>query len=490
MTALSSKSPVMFSFSASPGTGSITDSTTVTTVTTAAAAAAVRGALHLVNIPRFMDLSSPAAPPSLSCLGPELIQLIFKQRFGVASIPYELGQFSSVFRDSHVDIDKMWPSTLLDPKRRGAQKARLYVSELPLCDYEAPIEDAYQRAIPSSMLVSLKLVHPSTPLVTNLKPLKNLLLKSSRLETLQYEDRGQGTQFVFQSPNERMPALIDLSLTSYDWQHSAEDVKQHWDFSRLRTLGLISVPIFNFLSTVSFQDLRDVRELRVDDWSSHMPDRRLEATQMLSQLIGNHIYALDTLEITCHIKHFDLQSLQGHSKSLQRLKLRDHVGFRDEDRTCPSLQTSDVCALAKTLPFLRSLEIDLDIVNCPSEPFLEAVSQFSRLQTLTLHVQTVVCPMDYSPEGVDLDAKEAMRMVLNLIRSRAERDPTRPWKQIIINVGGWQPVMVRRLGPTWRMLNEQGITAERHFVASRNGNRYEVVDASTPECHVCLGKLA
>ncbi|CAG9946457.1 unnamed protein product [Clonostachys rosea f. rosea IK726] len=443
-----------------------------------------------------MDLSSPAAPPSLSCLGPELIQLIFKQRFGVASIPYELGQFSSVFRDSwslnhsHVDIDKMWPSTLLDPKKRGAQKTRLYVSELPLYDYEAPIKDAYQRAIPSSMLVSLKLVHPSTPLVTNLKPLKNLLLKSSRLETLQYEDRGQGTRFAFQSPDERMPALIDLSLTSYDWQHSAEDVKQHWDFSRLRTLGLISVPIFNFLSTVPFQDLRSLRELRVDDWSSHMLDRRLEATQMLSQLIGNHIHALDTLEVTCHIKHFDLQSLRGHSKSLQRLKLRDHVGFRDEDRTCPTLQASDVCALAKTLPFLRSLEIDLDIANCPSEPFLEAVSQFSRLQTLTLHVQTAVCPMDYSPEGVDLDAKEAMCMFLNLTRARAERDPTRPWKQIIINVGGWQPVMVRRLGPTWRMLNEQGITAERHFVASRNGNRYEVVDASTPESHVCLGRLA
>ncbi|CAI6086785.1 unnamed protein product [Clonostachys chloroleuca] len=111
MTALSSKPPVMFSFSASPGTGSITDSTTVTTVTTAAAAAAVRGALRLVNIPRLMDLSSSAAPPSLSCLGPELLQLIFKQLcdidpvylfqgFGVASIPYELGRFSSVFRDS------------------------------------------------------------------------------------------------------------------------------------------------------------------------------------------------------------------------------------------------------------------------------------------------------------------------------------------------------------------------------------------------------
>ncbi|VUC21910.1 unnamed protein product [Clonostachys rosea] len=380
----------------------------------------------------------------------------------------------------------MWPSTLLDPRKRGAQKTRLY---LPLCDYEAPMEDAYQRAIPSSILVSLKLVHPSTPLVTNLKPLKNLLLESSRLETLHYEDRGQGTQFVFQGPDERMPALVDLSLTSYDWQHSAEDVKQHWDFSRLRTLRLISVPSFNFLNAISFQDLRNLRELRVDDWSSHMPDRRLEATQMLSQLIGNHIYALETLEITCHVKHFDLQSLQNHAKSLRRLKLRDHVGFRDEDRTCPTLQASDVCTIAHILPFLDSLEIDLDVANCPSEPFLEAVSQFGQLQVLTLHVQTVVCPVEYNPEGVDLDAKEAMRIFLKLTRSRAERDPTRPWKQITINVGGWQPVMVRRLGPAWRMLNEQGITAERHFVSTRNGNRYEVVDASTPESHVYLGGL-
>ena len=347
---------------------------------------------------------------------------------------------------------------------------RLFVENLPMRRFD---RDSYTRAVPFQSLVSLKLASPTPPLTTRLASLKRLLLRSRNLEVLHYQDRGQGTQLNFDD-GDRMPPLRDLLLRSYDWNHSEDEVRKHWDFSRLTSLELILVPYFNFLSSVPFSTLSNLSSLHVEDWSAHLLDRRREATRLLHDLIRNHIRELRSLEATCHIKLFQLDAILKHGRSLERLRLRDHVGFGDEDRRCPTLQPADLIQLARNLPILRTLELDLDIQQCDPEQFLGAILYFPRLETLTLHIQTAISAMDDDIPQTDYDYQAAISIFRALTKGRERDRPGYPWKRITINVGGWRPVMIRRLSPAWRALNEHGIYAERCFVMEKSQGKYSV----------------
>ena len=353
-------------------------------------------------------------------------------------------------------------------------KTRLYVQDLPLRDFTGPDRDTYLRAIPADFLVSLKLTSPAPPLSTRLDSLKRLVLQSRRLETFHYEDKGQGTRFSF-AGDERLPAFKELALKSYDWAHSSEEVKRHWDFSRLESLQLISVPIYNFLSSVHPGELAGLKELTCEDWSAHLHDKRTEATLALYLLVKRHIRALRTLSITCHTQQFDLDAILAHGPTLQELSFRDHVGFRDDDRRCPTLRPSDIVHLARHLPYVHTLELDMDARRCNPSDFLRALCTFPNLHTLTLHVQTVLRPLDEVQPGYDRDLAAASQTFGFLLHWRQEYSGSRGFRRVVINVGGWRPVMVRRLGQAWRRQNSMGIFAERCFVLDRGPTARDVV---------------
>lgn len=344
---------------------------------------------------------------------------------------------------------------------------KLSVERLPLREFEGPLDSDYLGAIPPSQLLSLNLVSSAPHLTTKLGSLKRLLLQSYGLEVFHYEDRGQGTSFDF-SDAERLPALTDLVLQSYNWNHSTEAVERHWDFSRIRSLQLVSVPIFNFLASVHFPDFSHLHTLRVEDYSAHLPDRRLDATKGLYLLIKSHIRALEVLDITCHTQVFPLDALLPHRHTLRVLRIRDHVGFEEEDRNCPMLAQADLTRLSQRLPFVHTLELDMDTRRCDVSAFLRAINSFGRLQTLTLHVQTLVRPFETGQPDTDKDYDAAMRIFRLLTQLRNQTSPDYPWRSIIINVGGWRRVMVRRLGAAWKELNTRGIFAERCFVMEKN----------------------
>lgn len=426
------------------------------------------------------------------------------------------------------------PSDILNAEQTYYHGTKLYVEELPLRDFEGEMRNTYLRAIPMELLVSLKMAHPAPPLVTRLHSLKNLLLSARHLETLHFEDRGQGTQFTFE-PHERLPAFRELSLRSYDWRHTPDEVARHWDFSRIAALELTSVPVFNFLSSVPLHLLAGLHTLHCDDFSAHLPDLRHEATRALHLLVGGHCRALVSLAATVHVAQFPVDALVRHARTLRALRLRDHAGFGEEDRRCPALPPSDVALLAARLRRLRTLELDMD-GGSPADralwerPFLRAVCAFPALHTLTLHVQTVVRPFedsnnyinsDHSYYGhhdnhtaaarmlergsrghhhhmdgsggagsaarVDRDYEAALRTLRALVAGKTGA----PWRSITINVGGWKRVMVRRLSEGWRRQNERGVFAERCFVLERSAATGEMAvreefpveasRASTPE---------
>ncbi|KPM35674.1 hypothetical protein AK830_g10894 [Neonectria ditissima] len=343
--------------------------------------------------------------------------------------------------DSHAA--GIWlPSDVLNPNHKRLCEIKLHVENLPLCEFDNHLRDCYTQALPAQLLASLKLTSPSPALSTRLGSLKRLLLQSPRLQTLHYEDRGQGTSFSFQ-PGERLPPLAQLLLRSYDWNHSAEVVRKHWDFSQIKALELVSVPVFNFLSSISFSDLSGLHTLHVEDYS-HLPDRRQEATGGLYLLIKDHIQALEVLDMTCHTQLFPLDAIEAHGRSLRVLRFRDHTGFVEDDRRCPTLWAGDLQLLSQRLRLVHTLELDMDVGLCDPPEFLRAICAFPSLDTLTLHVQTVVKPLEDAPSDVDRDYEAAMQTFRFLTQSR-HQGASRPWKRVTINVGGWKRVMVRRL---------------------------------------------
>lgn len=353
------------------------------------------------------------------------------------------------------------------------EATELYVENLPVRYSSA---ESYLRAVPTDVLVSLKLASPTPPLSDWLSALKDLLLRSRNLKVLHHRDRGQGRQLNF-ARGERMPPFKELSLKSYDWNHSKTEVDEHWDLSELETLELRSVPYYNFLRSVRPEQLSRLTSLHIDDWSAHLPDHRQEATQLLYDLIQNHIKSLRCLGITCHTDMFPLSALTRH-RDLEHLRLRDHVGFGTEDQQCPTLDPRDLSALSGKLPRLRTLELDMDRRQCDPAKFLDAVLEFPRLESLTLHVQTLISVTDEEIPAGDSDYDAATAMLSQLAKGREKTDPDRPWKSITINVGGWEHIMVRRLSQAWQALNERGIYAERCFVMVREGGWYMVREVS------------
>ncbi|OTA95432.1 hypothetical protein M434DRAFT_209325, partial [Hypoxylon sp. CO27-5] len=354
------------------------------------------------------------------------------------------------------------PSDIISSYHIKINKVKLYIEDLPLKGFDSRSYNAYLQAIPASNLASLRMESPTPALTTHLESLKRLLLEARWVKALYYNDRGQGTQFLFKE-NECLPPFEELSLRSYDWNHSVDEVRKHWDFSRLQHLTLLNVPMFQFLSSVPFEKLRQLHTLHFEDFSAHVTDRRKEATRNLYVLV-QQIKALHTLRLTCHTDLFPICGLLRHANSLHVLSFRDYIGFSDERRRCPTMRVEDLTRLSRNLVNLHSLELDMDAGLCEPLILLRALCRFPRLETLVLHTQTVIDPFEMVYSSVDLDYEASMEAFSTLVKGKQGL----PWRSITINVGGWKPVMVRRISEVWREQNRRGIYAERCFVLERN----------------------
>ncbi|KXJ89420.1 hypothetical protein Micbo1qcDRAFT_196756 [Microdochium bolleyi] len=366
------------------------------------------------------------------------------------------------YQDSQLCSGGYWlPSDVLKSCSQFRPRLRLSIEDLPLEQFSGSGHDAYLQAIPALLLVSLK-AECRFPLRTpQLDSLKRLLIASKGLEKLNYNDKGQGTRFSF-CPGETMPPL-------------STEARAHWDFSRLRKLVLVDVPLNKFLSSVPASSLGHLRHLECGDFNHGSPEVRRATTAALASLI-DQIQELDELKIICHTTQFPIDVLLAHGQSLRSLRYRDHVGFTEDDVCCPTLTVKDLSRVSRGMPCLESIELDWEGKLFPQGPreFLSVLCQFPQLRNLTLHVQTLIDPFD---EDVDMegdkDLTAAGEMFKFLVRE-AEQQHTRTgqgsrlkWERITINVGGWRPVQMRRLGAAWRERNRLGTYAERCFVFER-----------------------
>ncbi|KAI1131045.1 F-box domain-containing protein [Nemania abortiva] len=365
------------------------------------------------------------------------------------------------------------PSDILPRRHAQSNKVKLYIENLPLQDFRSEQHNPYLRAIPTTLLVSLKMATPTPLLTTRVGSLKGLLLNSRQIETFWYDDRGQGTQFEF-SGNERLPPFRELHLRSYDWNHTATTVRKHWDFSQIRCLEMANVPLGPFLRSVSFVDFRNLEVLRLDDFNVHLPDTRWDITKGLYILI-RQIRGLVDLKFTCDTQSFPIDGILQHAQSLRSLCFRDYTGFSDEHRRCPTLKLEDLDTMSYALVELRVLELDMDEKRCEPHHFLRVLCNFRRLSTLTLHTQTILDPLEDTDTSTDLDFERSMQF-LSLLQAKQGI----PWRSVTINVGGWKPLMVRRFSAPWREQNNRGVYAERCFVMERQENGALIVREQLP----------
>ena len=306
---------------------------------------------------------------------------------------------------------------------------KLTIQNLPLgsshCSSDIPL--------PSSLahhLVSLHLVSPAPPLTTKTDSLKALLVQCGSLHTLAYEDVGRGTNFTFAS-GERMPAVSTLTLRSYDWDHSPETVRRHWDFSRLRHLALSSVPVYNFLRSLGQTDLVGLTSLRVHEGAYVATERREEASHGLYLLVKSRIRALDALDIQCDARVFGHDAILRHGDTLRELRFRHHA--QDTHLTLDQLRQ-----LSEGLPCLQLLELDVE-ASCNAD-VVQALSSFPRLRRLVLHACALLEPQD----KVDRDYEAARHMFACLVHARETLYPESPWRSVTLNVGGRQPAGKRK----------------------------------------------
>lgn len=358
-----------------------------------------------------------------------------------------------------------------------SSQVKLHVQDVPLRECSSASKDLLA-SIPANALVSLKLAYPIPPLSATLDSLRGLLTRCTALETFHYHERGQGT-FLRLTENQRLPAFRHLMLESYDWQHSKDAVAKYWNLANLKSLRLASVPVYRFLQSINTADLANLTYLQLDDAYARLDSEESEeGTVLMHNLILHHIHALEFLEVTCHQRLFGIDAILKHAASLTSLRLRDHVGF-DTGRVCPTLSVLDITAIGNKMHALRSLELDMDCPASEQAFFLSAVAKLPRLQRLTLHIQTAVEPPGIDDEGnqqlplvegdVDLQGAHGLLHAL-LWAIRCETPPGHVFalQQLVINVGGWKPTTARRIGSTWRALNEQAVFAERRFVFDRS----------------------
>lgn len=345
--------------------------------------------------------------------------------------------------------------------------SRLYVHGLPIRQSQSEaLPENYLESIPTDSLKSLKLAAPALPLTSSLDPLRQLLLRTPKLESFHYRERGQGATFQFKR-GEKLPAVKDLLLQSYQWTHSATAVEQHWQLSNLTSLQLIDVSLLRFLNSVRFEDLAGVTRLVFEDNIAHMDeDNREQAAELMGELIHSHITSLKSLELTCSMPSLRMESILQHSKTIEHLKLRDHTGFEEDGNFCPSIHPESLAILSTSLSSVTSLELDMDTTLCDPVAFLHAVSGFPKLQDLTLHVQTVLTSYEETPLDQDRDYGAAIS-TLKLISQRREQLRSSLLRKLTVNVGGWRPVMIRRISAAWKKKNEDGIFAERCFTFER-----------------------
>ena len=204
-------------------------------------------------------------------------------------------------------------------------------------------------------------------------PVQNFLVGKENLAVLHLTCTGPGVVIPDDviHPYERMPAVKELVLDGYMWNHSPANAVRFWNWSRITHLELRRVPIIPFLATVTPEHLIHLRTFKTDGFNPEVLFK-FEGCEFLIRLLHG-IKALKNLSISLHIDRINealkenlVRAISRHGKSLRSLEF----GEQEED-TSPLLmhvpthptQMNYVAALKSWLTNVMELSLDTTTIE-------------------------------------------------------------------------------------------------------------------------------
>jgi hypothetical protein len=189
----------------------------------------------------------------------------------------------------------------------------------------------------------------------------NFLVESKNLESLslcsidQWPDPDVG----------RLAPIQTLRVSSFgmSWPYSAEETDRLWDFSRLKHLEVTLPCLHRFLLSVAPHKFVHLKKLEMSEVFEHQ-DHQAEVTKLLGKLVES-AQCLEEIAIPCFLDHFDFSSILKH-RSLQALKLRkfQEPDPEDEPTIRRTLSVQQLHLLQSSCPFLRRLDLDINLKEC------------------------------------------------------------------------------------------------------------------------------
>jgi len=240
--------------------------------------------------------------------------------------------------------------------------------------------------IPPSQLVSLDLGYWQPKRTTldeshavNVAILKSSLLANTNLKVLRYtvEDAdmhifgGDCIPFPTFTRNQKVPAFRELTIPSYQWNHSTAEVESSWNFKELRYLDIRGVPLYPFFSSINFSDFGNLRVLKIGDFSwSRSEDLRAQGVSLLEEFLLT-VPNLEEFYMTSW-RTGDLT--QGAMEVLSYLKVLEFretilIGEEPENDAGSVFDIAGLEKLGKWHPFLEELAVEIDPKSDEVSPF-------------------------------------------------------------------------------------------------------------------------
>ncbi len=203
-------------------------------------------------------------------------------------------------------------------------------------------------------------------------PLKEFLLGKENLEILHLACRGYDDAVPDDAIRsyERMPAVKELVLCGYSWNHSPTTAVRFWNWSRITHLELRRVPIVPFLATVTPEHLVNLRTFKTDGCC---PDdfSMVEGCYLLCGLLCG-IKALENLSMSLNFEGEDLKAKLVRAISHHRTSLRSLEFGEQRNMNCtlfhiPSHPTQINYVAALKLWLTNVVELSLDNATIQAE---------------------------------------------------------------------------------------------------------------------------
>ena len=179
----------------------------------------------------------------------------------------------------------------------------------------------------------------------------------------------------------RLPALKELVIDGYNWDHSPWETANLWDWSNITYLELRNVQMINFLSRIQPQDFSGLKSFVEECTSNFEESSHGKKSKLLCKFL-QHTPVLEELDITCDTQSTPIAStIAQWCPRLRTLSLRSFSIFKTS--WWKALSVDDLSTIGSSCPQLLEIRLDLKF------PMIRSVqSNSSRSKLRTTRIMT------------------------------------------------------------------------------------------------------